>query len=151
LSAHYTVDKRIHFTSQLHDTYTYSFNGLATTTIATAKLTDTHSYGVLLHGEAVAIGTHMAAVMSAKLGWIEPELAQRAVALMTAAQLPVELPAAGGMTPDKFADAMAIDKKVSDGHLRLILLKGSLGGCVFTGDYDAAAMRETIEEFCSRQ
>ncbi|KAG5186105.1 3-Dehydroquinate synthase [Tribonema minus] len=108
-------------------------------------------YGALLHGEAVAIGTHMAAVMSAKLGWIDAALAARAVALLRAAALPVELPRGGGMTPAKFEAAMALDKKVSEGELRLVLLRGPLGGCVFTGEYDAAAMRETIAEFCARQ
>lgn len=47
--------------------------------------------------------------------------------------------------------AMAVDKKVADGELRLILLKGELGGCVLTGDYDNAAMRATIQDFCDRQ
>lgn len=47
--------------------------------------------------------------------------------------------------------AMAVDKKVADGELRLILLKGELGGCVMTGDFDEAAMRATIQDFCDRQ
>jgi len=37
-----------------------------------------------------------------------------------------------GMTQQKFRDLMAVDKKVLDGALRLILLKGPLGSCVFT-------------------
>ena len=93
----------------------------------------------------------MAAVMSCKLGWITPELVRRAVDLMQAAQLPTELPKGSKMTVQKFTDAMAVDKKVSAGVLRLILLKGPLGGCVFTSDYDPALMIETIEEFCARQ
>lgn len=44
-----------------------------------------------------------------------------------------------------------MDKKVADGQLRLILLKGALGGCVFTGDFDEGAMKATISDFCSRQ
>lgn len=47
--------------------------------------------------------------------------------------------------------AMAVDKKVANGHLRLILLKGPLGGCIFTGEYDAGAMKATIQDFCDRQ
>ena len=31
---------------------------------------------------------------------------------------------------------MAVDKKVADGLLRRILLKGDAGNCVFTGEYD---------------
>lgn len=33
------------------------------------------------------------------------------------------------------------------GKLRLILLKGALGGCVFTGDFDKAKLEETIAQF----
>lgn len=59
-------------------------------------------YGKLLHGEAVAIGMHMAADMSCRLGWIERGLVDRTVDLMVKAGLPVELPAGGGMDMDKF-------------------------------------------------
>jgi hypothetical protein len=40
-----------------------------------------------------------------------------------------------------------VDKKVADGLLRLILLKGPLGNCVFTGDYDRKALDETLRAF----
>ena len=53
------------------------------------------------------------------------------------------------MTRTKFVDLMAVDKKAANGKLRLILLKGALGGCVFTGDFDQAALRETIAEYCA--
>ena len=42
---------------------------------------------------------------------------------------------------------MSVDKKVANGQLRLILLKGELGSCVFTGEFDTAALQTTIEEF----
>lgn len=41
-----------------------------------------------------------------------------------------------------------VDKKVADGLLRLILLKGPLGNCIFTGDYDRKALDETLHAFC---
>lgn len=44
--------------------------------------------------------------------------------------------------------ACQVDKKVADGLLRLILLKGPLGNCVFTGDYDRKALDETLHAFC---
>lgn len=53
-----------------------------------------------------------------------------------------------GMTQHKFRDLMAVDKKVLDGALRLILLKGSLGSCVFTADFDAQALDQTLTSFC---
>ena len=43
------------------------------------------------------------------------------------------------MTKADFRNIMAVDKKVQDGRLRLILLKGPLGSCVVTGDFDPAA------------
>ena len=105
-------------------------------------------YGTWLHGEAVAIGTAMAADLSHRLGWIEAPLVDRILALLKAAGLPTEVPADSSMTPAKFLALMAVDKKASDGAVRLILLKGPLGGCVFTKDYDAAALRATIDAFC---
>jgi len=59
-------------------------------------------YGKLLHGEAVAIGMHMAADMSCRMGWIDRSIVDRTVALMEKAGLPVELPKGGGMDMDKF-------------------------------------------------
>ena len=104
-------------------------------------------YGTWLHGEAVAIGTAMAATMSAKLGWIEPALVQRIYDILQRANLPVELPPDSPMDRDTFLKLMSVDKKVANGKLRLILLKGSLGNCEFTGDFDYNAMVETIDEF----
>ena len=51
------------------------------------------------------------------------------------------------MTSELFLKAMSVDKKVANGQLRLILLKGELGECVFTADFDEGAMKETIDEF----
>lgn len=53
-----------------------------------------------------------------------------------------------GMTKAQFMNAMAVDKKVENGQLRLILLKGPLGSCVVTGDFAAAALDETLAAFC---
>jgi 3-dehydroquinate synthase len=52
------------------------------------------------------------------------------------------------MTPQQFREIMAVDKKVKDGKLRLILLEGALGGCVVTGEFDDAKLTETLEHFC---
>jgi 3-dehydroquinate synthase len=104
-------------------------------------------YGSLLHGEAVSIGMVMAADMSARLGWIDRELAERARKLLERAKLPVAVPA--GMTRRDFRELMAVDKKVADGKLRLVLLRGELGGCVVTGEFDPSKLDETLEAFCS--
>lgn len=43
---------------------------------------------------------------------------------------------------------MAVDKKAVDGQLRFILLKGELGHCVVTGDFDKAVLSEVIRDYC---
>ena len=104
-------------------------------------------YGTWLHGEAVAIGTAMAATMSFKMEWISSELHERIYTLLRRAQLPIALPHTSPMNQDIFLQLMSVDKKVANGKLRLILLKGELGNCVFTGDFNQDAMVETIDEF----
>ena len=55
---------------------------------------------------------------------------------------------AQGMTRQQFMETMAVDKKVEEGKLRLVLLKGSLGECVITGDFDPKKLDETLAAFC---
>ncbi|KAG2445464.1 hypothetical protein HXX76_000082 [Chlamydomonas incerta] len=102
-------------------------------------------YGVWLHGEAVAAGTVMAADLSYRLGWIDQALHDRIVALMKRARLPILPPAS--MTTEQFRSLMAVDKKVLAGKLRLILLRGPLGNCVVTGDFDPVKLEETLAHF----
>lgn len=103
-------------------------------------------YGGWLHGEAVAAGTVMAADMSLRLGWIDEALFNRIVDLLKRANVPITPPES--MDVKTFKKIMAVDKKVADGLLRLILLKGPLGNCVFTGEYDPKALDETLAAFC---
>ncbi|OWM66457.1 3-dehydroquinate synthase, chloroplastic [Punica granatum] len=103
-------------------------------------------YGVWLHGEAVAAGIVMAADMSHRLGWIDESIVTRIHNILKQAKLPTAPPET--MTVEMFKSVMAVDKKVADGLLRLILLKGPLGNCVFTGDYDRKALEETLHAFC---
>ncbi|MBS7662312.1 3-dehydroquinate synthase [Pseudomonas lalucatii] len=103
---------------------------------------ETHQgYGVWLHGEAVAAGTVMALEMSRRLGWIGQAERDRAIRLFQAAGLPVVPPS--DMTPDDFLQHMAVDKKVLDGRLRLVLLR-HLGEAVVTGDYPREILHATL-------
>lgn len=77
-------------------------------------------YGNWLHGEAVAAGMVMAAELSRLRGDIDAALVERVRTLLELAGLPVAAPE--GMASGQFLDAMAVDKKVLDGRLRLILL-----------------------------
>ncbi|SHL26850.1 3-dehydroquinate synthase [Phytopseudomonas punonensis] len=98
-------------------------------------------YGVWLHGEAVAAGTVMALEMSYRLGWINADERDRGIRLFQAAGLPVVPPQE--MTPEQFMEHMAVDKKVLDGQLRLVLLR-SLGEAVVTSDYPAEILSATL-------
>jgi 3-dehydroquinate synthase len=98
-------------------------------------------YGQWLHGEAVAAGMVMAADLSARLGWLSRQQVERIRALLARARLPLDPPPE--LTPDDFLRLMAVDKKVKDGRLRLILLR-ELGQGVIAEDVDARRLRETL-------
>ncbi|TLX64168.1 3-dehydroquinate synthase [Stutzerimonas nosocomialis] len=103
---------------------------------------ETHQgYGVWLHGEAVSAGTVMALEMSCRLGWLSAADRDRAVRLLARAGLPVTPPA--DMTPEDFLRHMAVDKKVIDGQLRLVLLK-RLGEAVVTADFPREVLEATL-------
>lgn len=97
-------------------------------------------YGVWLHGEAVAAGTMMAADLSKRLGWLSQDEVDRTHALLSAANLPLTPPSLG---VERYLELMGLDKKVEDGKIRLILLKG-IGKSLITSDYDAALLKETL-------
>jgi 3-dehydroquinate synthase len=86
-------------------------------------------YGIWLHGEAVATGMLMAADLSCRLGWLPKEDVARVRRLLVRAGLPVVPPALG---VEEFRHLMAIDKKVKDGQLRLVLLR-ALGDAMVSG------------------
>jgi len=100
-------------------------------------------YGVWLHGEAVASGMVMAARLSNKLGWISEADVDRVINILERANLPVKAPEK--MSADKFVELMSLDKKVSDGVLKLVLYK-SVGNAIISKDYTDAVLRETIAE-----
>mmetsp|Transcript_42728 Transcript_42728/g.68724 ORF Transcript_42728/g.68724 Transcript_42728/m.68724 type:complete len:422 (+) Transcript_42728:170-1435(+) len=105
-------------------------------------------YGEWLHGEAVSVGMVMAADMSERLGWTDATVKERTLALLNKFKLPVAVPES--MTVHTFQNLMAVDKKAANGKLRLILLKGELGGCVFTGDFDSVKLFDTLDAFVSK-
>ena len=105
-------------------------------------------YGEWLHGEAVSVGMVMAADMSERLGWIDESVARRTLDLLKKFDLPTDVPE--GMTVETFEKLMAVDKKAANGKLRLILLKGDLGGCVFTADFDARVLAETLDAYARK-
>jgi 3-dehydroquinate synthase len=99
-------------------------------------------YGAWLHGEAVAAGMCMAAVMSREMGWMNAEETRRTIKLIEQAKLPVSAPAS--MSTDKFLKLMSVDKKVLNGVLRLVLMKG-IGKALVTDDYKPEDLIKAIE------
>ncbi|QRY79999.1 3-dehydroquinate synthase [Pseudomonas sp. PDNC002] len=103
---------------------------------------ETHmGYGVWLHGEAVGAGTVMALEMSHRLGWLTRGERDRGIRLLAAAKLPVVPPQE--MNAEHFLEHMAVDKKVLDGRLRLVLLQG-LGAAVVTAEFPREILEETL-------
>ncbi len=100
-------------------------------------------YGNWLHGEAVGAGMVMAADLSARLGWLEQSELQRAINLIERAGLPIAPPP---MTEETFMSLMSADKKVLDGQLRLVLLKG-IGECVVSNDFDPNALQQMLAAY----
>lgn len=108
--------------------------------------TFTH-YRSWLHGEAVAAGMVMAAHMSREQGWLSDADVQQVRDSLAVWDLPVTAPE--GMSGADFMELMALDKKVRNGHLRLVLLN-RIGEALVTGEYDPNALTKTLEAFCEK-
>jgi 3-dehydroquinate synthase len=100
-------------------------------------------YGQWLHGEAVGAGMVMALDMSRRIGWIDQAEAERGIRIIKSAGLPICSPAS--MSPADFNELMAVDKKVLDGQLRLVLLK-AIGEAVVTAEFDSETLQATLAE-----
>lgn len=103
-------------------------------------------YGKVLHGEAVAIGTVVAAEFSRRLGHLTSNDVARIVSLFSQAGLPISIPEQ--MTAETMLDLMQLDKKVERGQLKLILLK-KIGEGYIDKAYDAQQLQELLEALCA--
>ncbi|HIE77107.1 MAG TPA: 3-dehydroquinate synthase, partial [Gammaproteobacteria bacterium] len=101
-------------------------------------------YGNWLHGEAVSAGMVMAATMSQKMGWLDKAQCDRIRELLTRARLPIDPPVA--MRPADYLRHMKVDKKVSGGRVRLILLE-AIGRARLVSDYPDALLHEVLSGF----
>lgn len=93
------------------------------------------------HGQSVALGMCGAAYVSQRLGNISQEDYRRIVATIRKAGLPT-----AGLTLDanKVFEAMAFDKKVKGGNIRLVLLE-KIGRAMVREDVKSAMILEAIE------
>ncbi|MBE9568545.1 MAG: 3-dehydroquinate synthase [Proteobacteria bacterium] len=99
-------------------------------------------YGEWLHGEAVGAGMCMAAIMSNQMGWMDDDETRQTIDLIEQAKLPVKAPAS--LSAATFRELMSVDKKVIDGVLRLVLMKG-IGQSVVTSDYTLDDLNKALE------
>lgn len=105
-------------------------------------------YGTYLHGEAVAIGSMMAAEFSQNLGFITPKEVAKIQTLLNQAKLPTAL--------DKKVNAndlyklMFHDKKVQNGTLNFVLLKNLGEAFVYklnSAEENSTLIIKSIEKF----
>jgi 3-dehydroquinate synthase len=101
-------------------------------------------YGNWLHGEAIATGMVMAADLSVRMGWMAESDFVRIKALLEKAALPTHAP--NELSPEDFLSLMSVDKKVKEGVIRLVLMKG-IGESIITDDYDKKKLEETLSAF----
>jgi 3-dehydroquinate synthase len=99
----------------------------------------------LLHGEGVAIGMALAFALSHKLGLCPGQDAERFARHLKAMGLPAAIADIPGPRPsvDELMAHMAHDKKVADGKLTFILVRG-IGRAFITNDVPADAVRDIL-------
>lgn len=106
----------------------------------------------LMHGEGVAIGCALAFETSARLGLCAQEAPSRVRAHLAAMGMKTDLRDISGDLPD--ADGllalMAQDKKVIDGQLRFVLVRG-IGQAFVAESTDAAVVRDVLQEALARR
>jgi len=98
-------------------------------------------YGRWLHGEAVAAGMAMAARMSCESGLIDAATLARISALIERMGLPTRVE---GVSPAAMLQGMRMDKKVLEGQIRLVLLRG-IGEGFVTAEYDPQRLERTLD------
>ena len=107
--------------------------------------------GNLLHGEAVSIGMVLAIELSKSLGYLSGQDAGRAVEYIRNIGLPTNINSIEGSTswhPDGIIQHMQHDKKVFNGQLRFVLIKG-IGEALLTADVERNDIYSVIEKSLS--
>jgi 3-dehydroquinate synthase len=99
----------------------------------------------LIHGEGVAIGMALAFQLSVRLGLCPGQEAQRFIHHLRTIGLPTAISDIKGPRPGaaELIRNMAHDKKVTDGKLTFILLKG-LGQAFVTSDVPLDAVKDVL-------
>jgi 3-dehydroquinate synthase len=98
-------------------------------------------YGVLLHGEAVALGMMAAAEVGQAMGVTPPGLLDRQRSLLESFGLPVRI---HGIDIEGVLKAISFDKKTSDKSVRWVFLR-DIGQPVLRNDVPLPLVRQVIE------
>jgi 3-dehydroquinate synthase len=103
--------------------------------------------GRLLHGEAVAIGLCLAADLSAELGHCTVQEAARVRNHLAAVGLPTGLHQVQGQgwSARRLLAHMGRDKKVQDGRITFVLLRG-IGGAFLNAEVDPQAVETLLTD-----
>lgn len=101
-------------------------------------------YGNYLHGEAVAIGTCLAADLSQRKGFLTAHDVARIIDLFKRANLPIQTPAE--LSATQFVELMAVDKKNVDGDIRVILLE-AIGKATLPMAVDSSSLTQTLQTY----
>jgi len=109
-------------------------------TLGHAVETET-GYSRYLHGEAIAMGMHMAAKLSVALGLMDKGPVEKIRALLDAYGLPAELPA--DLDGERLAEHMKIDKKSVGGAVTFVL-PDRIGTVRIHKGIDMDVVRETL-------
>jgi shikimate kinase / 3-dehydroquinate synthase len=106
------------------------------------------AYEALLHGEAVSVGMMAAATIGEHIGLTPESLVQRQKRLLERAGLPLRPPA--GLDRDRVLGALSLDKKVSAGKQRWVLL-ADVGRVAIRDDVPAELVVEVVDEMLARR
>lgn len=98
-------------------------------------------FGNYLHGEAVAMGLVMAALLSQYLGYLDQAEVARIRSLLQRAHLPIQGPNLG---VERYLALMATDKKVQNGRSRFILLNAL--GEAFIDEVSIDILKSVLQE-----
>ena len=99
-------------------------------------------YGSWLHGEAVAVGTILAAQLSLRLGLLKKVDLERIRNIFKLARLPITAPNLG---VNKYLQLMGLDKKVEGGKIHFVLLK-SIGHAYINKNVPDEMLRQILTE-----
>ncbi|MDA3933397.1 MAG: 3-dehydroquinate synthase [Gammaproteobacteria bacterium] len=95
-----------------------------------------------LHGEAVAIGMHLAANFGRSIGCTDQHCVERQLALLKRFGFDLSMPQQ--LQPQQLAEAMLMDKKADHAGITLVLLR-SIGEAVIKPGFELSQLREFLQ------